>query len=138
MIIIYGRENMTNLCSVHTANIGFLIDSQGLYEYFNMKHLMLHPQKAANRPPHLQNKKNASNVQCAPLSQGHIQQEIYSYRRNQKGVWGGAPTGGQSPPLQNLLTIMFQVQLLRSHHVYAIYEVNAYTPVLVQQKFGIS
>merc|ERR1712030_29492 len=47
--------------------------------------------------------------------------------------------GGQSPPQQNLLTnglnpysgFTFQVQLLRSLHVYAISEVNAYTPVLV-------
>ena len=37
----------------------------------------------------------------------------------------------RAPPLQNLLPITFQVQLLRSLHVYAISEVNAYTPVLV-------
>ena len=70
-----------------------------------------------------------------------IQQEMYSCRRIQNGVWGGAPTGGwggRAPPLQSLLTnrfpysgSTFQVQLQRSLHVYAISEVNAYTPVLV-------
>ena len=49
---------------------------------------------------------------------------MYSCRRIQTGF-------GAEPPLQNLLTITFQVQLLRSLHVYAITEVNAYTPVLV-------
>ena len=62
---------------------------------------------------------------------------MYSCRRIQNGVWGGAPTGGwggRAPPLQNLLTnrfpysgFTFQVQLQRSLHVYAISEVIMHT-----------
>ena len=73
---------------------------------------------------------------------------MYSCRRIQNGVWGGAPTGGwgdRAPPLQSLLTnglnpysgFTFQVHLLRSLHVYAISEVNAYTPILVKLKFKV-
>ena len=60
--------------------------------------------------------------------------------RSPNGGWGGP-----APPLQNVLTnvlnpysgFTFQVQLLRSLHVYAISEVNAYTPILVKLKFKV-
>ena len=39
--------------------------------------------------------------------------------------------GGQSPPTKKPSDNYVPVQLLRSLHVYAISEVNAYTPVLV-------
>ena len=50
--------------------------------------------------------------------------------------------GGRAPQLQGFLTnglnpysgFTFQMHLLRSLHVYAISEVNAYTPVLVYYK----
>ena len=104
--------------------------------------MRFHPQKAASRPP-LQKK----CIEYAPLPWENligiiikciIQQEMYSCRRIQNGVWGGEKSVGRAPPLQSLLTnrfpysgSTFQVQLLRSLHVYAISEVNAYTPVLV-------
>ena len=42
--------------------------------------------------------------------------------------------GGQSPPTKKPSDNYVPVQLLRSLHVYAISEVNAYTPVLVYDK----
>ena len=48
----------------------------------------------------------------------------------QRGVGGAEP-----PHCKTFWLFTYQVQLLRSHHVYDIYKVNAYTPVLVVSYF---
>ena len=50
------------LCIAHTTNIGILFDSKDPYKYFDIKNLGFYSQKAANHPPHPQNKKNTSNM----------------------------------------------------------------------------
>ena len=99
----------------------------------------------SRRRPPPQKKKQRKCIILAPLSWKNllyvcfsiiikciIKQENYSRRWSNTGFGAEAQRwGGRTPHYKTCWRFVFQVQILRSLHVYDISKVIAYTPVLV-------